>query len=197
MEHFPSHSVSSPSQNHGKKYEQQKESKGHSPHEETCVCSGEDIYLSIINSIQLQLPVKPMETKLESHANEFLVRDRRCFPAWGCNIPSCCNRISCFQAFCALAMKTLNNQNISSLFRLSYSDFPVSRRFSDSNHQWIWKDMQKLVAMLQKDGEKLIWKMLHHCNRHHCRCMQSYQKVNTKAQWKAAEKTKRNAKPGK
>lgn len=65
----------------GKRYEQQKESKGHSPHEETCVCSGEDIYLSIINSIQLQLPVKPMETKLESHANEFLVGDRRCFPA--------------------------------------------------------------------------------------------------------------------
>lgn len=130
VEHFPSHSVSSPSQNKERRYEQQKESKGHSPHGETCVCGGEDSYLSIINSIQLQLPVKPMETKLESHANEFLVGDRRCFPAWGCNIPSCCNRISCFQAFCALAMKTLNNQNKSSLFRLSYSDFPVSRRLS-------------------------------------------------------------------
>lgn len=186
MEHFPSQSVSSPSQNDVKIYEQLKESKGHSPHEETCVCRGEDISLSIINSIQLQLPVKPMETKLESHANEFLLGDRRCFAAWGCNISSCCNRISCFQAFCALAMKTVNNQNISSLFRLSYSDFPVSKQFSDSNYQWIWKDI-----------EKLIWETLHHCNRHHCRCMQSYQKVNTKAQWKAAEKTKRNAKPGK
>lgn len=99
-----------------KRYKQQKESKGHALHEETCVCSEEDIYLSIINSIQLQLPVKPMETKLESHANEFLVGDRRCFPAWGWNIPSFCNRISRFEAFCALAMKTLNNQNISSLF---------------------------------------------------------------------------------
>lgn len=74
---------------------------------------------------------------------------------------------------------------------MSYSDFPVSRQFSDSNYQWIWKDIKKLVAMLQKEGEILIWKMLHHCNRHHCRCMQSESK------YKSTAKTKRNAKPGK